>query len=168
MKIDPKTGRLLRLTDLERFSHYDIAGNGCWNWIGSIRKNGYGNARYDGKNISAHRMAAHLFLGLPLGDKRQVLHHCDNPRCVNPAHLFLGTQSDNLKDCVAKGRHPKTQKTHCPKGHPYGGENLGSWGGGRRCRICSRNAANLYYSKKTGRGRAKAFLQEHLGRFHEA
>lgn len=73
----------------------------------------------------------------PVPDGLHVLHRCDNPPCCNPEHLFLGTPLDNMRDKVAKGRHANTQKTHCPQGHPYMGDNLRiERGGGRRCRVC--------------------------------
>ena len=76
----------------------------------------------------------------PIPDGLFVLHHCDNRAWVNPDHLFLGTQGDNIRDCLAKGRHWKHAKTHCPKGHPYSGDNLiiVKKTGHRICRTCRR------------------------------
>lgn len=88
----------------ERFwSHVDKAG-GCWLWQGALYPNGYGVAsRMDRTQTTAHRIAWELTNG-PIPDGLLVLHHCDNRRCVNPAHLFLGTQQDNMDDMWAKGR----------------------------------------------------------------
>lgn len=74
----------------------------CWYWRGSINRLGYGCMGALGES-KAHRVSWRLFNGDP-GDK-MVLHKCDVRNCVNPAHLFLGTQLDNMRDCAAKGRH---------------------------------------------------------------
>lgn len=91
---------------------------GCWNWKGGKTKQGYGKARFLGKFILAHQLAAKLWLRKSPSDARQVLHRCDNPSCFNPKHLFLGTQVDNMADCRMKGRRA-ARPSHCPKGHPY-------------------------------------------------
>lgn len=72
--------------------------NGCWNWLAGMNTNGYGVMGKLG-----HRVAWELFNG-PIPVNMCVLHHCDNPRCVNPAHLFIGTQNDNMQDMIKKGR----------------------------------------------------------------
>ena len=77
----------------------------CWNWQGTKSKNRYGYIGVTGDRVPklVHRIAYELYIGeIPEG--MCVLHHCDNPSCVNPRHLFLGTLSDNTKDCVEKGR----------------------------------------------------------------
>lgn len=83
---------------------------GCWLWIGSTNKvkpgSGAGQIRIKGRKnpVLAHRISWEIHKG-PIPEGMNVCHSCDNPPCVNPDHLFLGSQSDNLKDMFAKGRN---------------------------------------------------------------
>lgn len=87
----------------ERFiSKIDVT-DGCWIWKTGTFKDGYGQFWYKGGGISAHRYAWIKAHG-DIPDKLFVLHKCDNPRCVNPEHLFLGTLRDNSEDMRVKGR----------------------------------------------------------------
>jgi hypothetical protein len=76
----------------------------CWEWEGSRAPNGYGSFHMGGRTVMAHRAAYTLIVGeIPEG--LHILHACDNPPCVNPHHLSVGTRSDNMQDMVAKGRN---------------------------------------------------------------
>lgn len=82
---------------------------GCWLWTGGRQTpsptspSGYGKVQVNGRRVFAHRRAYELACGpIPVG--LQVLHRCDTPLCIRPAHLFLGTQADNMADMAAKGR----------------------------------------------------------------
>lgn len=75
----------------------------CWPWIGNRIAKGYGIFTYRGRNFGAHRTAYELAIGLVPNDQ-WVLHHCDNPPCCNPTHLFLGDAQANVDDMLAKGR----------------------------------------------------------------
>lgn len=78
----------------------------CWEWIGSTLK-GYGTLWYRNKATLAARYSYIAHYGVSLNSKMLVCHTCDNPICVNPAHLFLGFSKDNTQDCIQKGRfHP--------------------------------------------------------------
>ena len=75
----------------------------CWNWTGATNGVGYGRLGHRGKLVSAHRFSYELVYGR-IPDGMLICHHCDNPGCVRPSHLFLGTNSDNIRDAHAKGR----------------------------------------------------------------
>ena len=103
----------------------------CWEWTGHRSEDGYGTLRFNGQMQKAHRVAWQLTNGL-IPDRFHVLHRCDNPPCVRPEHLFLGSNHDNVLDRHSKGRtnekawrsgrvHWAAGITHCPRGHVYDG-----------------------------------------------
>lgn len=98
------------VTVIERlfWARVDASGGmlACWPWLGGRDRAGYGKLSRGcrGSQVRANRFSLELALGRPLADAMQACHSCDNPPCVNPAHLFEGTARDNLLDASAKGR----------------------------------------------------------------
>ena len=124
-KVPDRLRRQIRVTD-----------SGCWIWAGTRFSTGYGLIPQDGRLQKAHRVIW-AYVNGPIPPRIHVLHRCDIPLCVNPSHLFLGTNRDNQQDKANKGRHWQQKKTHCPKGHEYTPENTYiPPSGGRHCCIC--------------------------------
>lgn len=144
-------------------NHLRVEPTGCIEWTGSMDSKGYGQV-WDEKLHRAPRYAWTLFCG-PIPDGLLVCHRCDNPLCVNPAHLFTGTALDNAMDAKLKGRLDRANpplrpvkpphrvnfyraKTHCQQGHPYSGDNLYVTKQGHRlCRTCGRDRKYARYWK---------------------
>jgi hypothetical protein len=149
-----------RLTVEQFWAKVDVRGpEECWEWKRRRSHRGYGETRWGGKTERANRRAWLLVNGpIPIGVS--VLHHCDNPPCCNPAHLFLGTHTDNMRDMAAKGRTAGQSKTHCPQGHPYAGDNLlvRPNSSGRWCRTCVRASNRRSGERRRERRRVKASL----------
>lgn len=99
------------------WSRVKILGQGeCWNWIGLISKNGYGRITFYKKQFTSHRVG--YFMANGAFPKRMfICHHCDNPKCVNPDHFFIGTALENNRDCASKGRSgPANHPERMPRG----------------------------------------------------
>lgn len=138
--------------------------SGCWLWTGSIAQHGYGVFGIKGHSQRAHRVSWAMHRG-KIPDGLYVCHRCDVPSCVNPAHLFLGTQRDNIHDCIKKGRarHAGGRRTgeirsHCEAGHALTENNLVPSRlkrGLRQCLKC-KNECNRNYR---ARQRASADIQ---------
>lgn len=125
---------------------------GCWLWLGGKKRNGYGTFRSEGKTYTAHRVAWFYLYGELPPSHMLACHTCDNPSCVNPSHLFLGTHSDNALDSVVKGRWANPKTTHCPHGHPYAGENLRyTPDGARVCRTCASKRSSEFHKNNAER-----------------
>lgn len=113
--------------------------NACWEWSGAKDKDGYGHIEMIGER-RAHRISYRLFNG-NIHAGLVVCHKCDNPGCVNPHHLFVGTMKDNMVDKMLKGRAKSGMagKTHCKYGHEFSEENTRlTRSGNRICRTCER------------------------------
>jgi hypothetical protein len=141
--------RHLRVSEQERFWAKVQKGDGCWLWTGGKFRRGYGAFKRRGpdgrfQQQKAHRVSYEWLVG-PVPDGLCVLHTCDNPPCVNPAHLFLGTNLDNSEDRRVKGRSRNGYmgQTHCKHGHPlnegnYSLRRRADGGYTRACKGCQR------------------------------
>jgi hypothetical protein len=133
--------------------HIRISESGCWEWVGARNPKGYGQLTYKGKHQTAHRFA---FAGLvePIEDGKWVLHHCDNARCVKPAHLYQGTPTENRADAINRNRwsHPWGLRSTCANGHDYEtvGYRIDKSDGSRVCRECQRNYKREQRATKKG------------------
>lgn len=102
---------------LERLEFYgwEVTESGCWEWSGYAGASGYGQIWHGGRTLTVSRCAYEVWVG-PIPDGTSVCHTCDNPPCINPEHLWLGTPADNARDKVAKGRD----------NNPFGEHHYGS------------------------------------------
>ena len=163
---------MINLKALHRFwSHVDRRGpDDCWPWLGAKTKQGYGSFSACSRNKRAHRIAWSLGNGQSIPDSLMACHTCDNPSCVNPAHLWLGTNADNMADCRDKNRiggpvADNISKTHCKFGHALAGDNVHwkkqannrFW---RGCRICERQYQRDAYAREAAARKVKLVEQD--------
>lgn len=122
----------------QRFFEKVVRTKSCWHWTASLSKDGYGKFKMAYEVIGAHRVSWVIYNG-PIKNKLFVLHKCNVRKCVNPKHLYLGTDKDNVRDAMKCGSHSAAKKklrTHCMRGHPLSGTNLVLSGVKRICRNC--------------------------------
>lgn len=113
--ISPKEYEYNEKTKKRLLSHCKITETGCWQWTGSFFSNGYGQTTYRrNRSCKAPRVSYSIWKD-PIPKGLFVLHTCDNPACINPTHLFLGTHEENMLDMKNKGRACKGEKSHLHK-----------------------------------------------------
>jgi hypothetical protein len=128
----------------------------CWPWMGRVDLCGYGTMVAHRKSRRATHIAWEIANGRPFPVGLDAMHHCDNPTCVNPAHIKPATKKENMQDCVRKGRLklnvvPGWQKslTHCRRGHAFDETNTYMHpSGSRQCRICARACRRKWQVEK--------------------
>lgn len=147
---------------LKFFAGFVPKETGCWEWTGKLR-NQYPAVRVNGKPMSAHRLSW-VLSGNELQDGLFVCHHCDNPRCVRPSHLFLGTSGDNTRDAARKGRLAGRKNfkgivyrtTVCKNGHDVTDpDNIYVYDLGYRhrvCKLCQREWLDRKRAQRPERG----------------
>lgn len=79
--------------------------SGCWDWVGTLARNGYGRIKVFGRQRIAHRYSYELHCG-PIPDDLEIMHSCDNRRCINPGHMRLGTHAENMREAAERKRMP--------------------------------------------------------------
>ena len=121
----------------------------CWLWTKGITSAGYGKVQWRQKQLLVHRITFLASKGMSLDCPSLILHRCGNKACCNPDHLYDGTVSDNVRDCIRDGNfksgwaEAQRNRTHCPQGHEYTTENT------------RRDRYNQRYCKQCARDRYK-------------
>jgi hypothetical protein len=151
--------RRLQFTLEERFyAKVEKIEGGCWLWIGRLNRSGYGDLYYDGKKRRAHRISYEIHVG-EVPDGMFVCHSCDVPMCVNPAHLWIGTNEENMRDMVAKGRHKTAARMaikNVSKGKNY---NAGE----RNARAKLKEADVLQVINLCSQGKTRKYIANQFG-----
>jgi len=141
-------GQLFDERTVARFKakYIDRGPNFCWLWTGAYARYGHGSFRFNGRTGSAHRFAWMLANQQLIPDGQVVRHWCDTPACVNPDHLELGTQQDNVNDMLERTYIPVET---CKRGHPFTPENTATFlkPNGRiqrNCKTCQKSYKQMY------------------------
>lgn len=133
-----------------RMQNYEpVPESGCWIWMGDLSTNGYGRIHVNGRAQQAHRVSWEMANGRAMPPELDACHTCDVGACINPAHIWPGTPTENYLDSLRKGRAAKPPrysrnalKTHCYKGHEFTAENtsmrMSNGKRYRKCLICER------------------------------
>ena len=139
----------------------------CWVVTEGFNNRGYGKLPFSWEGRKSHRYSYYLNVDQNFDRSKLVCHHCDNPPCVRPSHLFLGTAKDNGQDMSKKGRSRGQKVTHCPQGHEYTKENTFiRKSKARQCLTCKRkqdltNHMKYYYQNHE---KSKQLLRERYAR----
>lgn len=148
---------LLNKEEKERLLKKISFGDGCWEWLGCIGKNGYGYVRIDSKLRLTHRVVYELYEGdIPVW--LELDHLCRNRKCCNPNHLEPVTRKENCVRSPIIGKHGNHvrgkehyfgMKTHCKRGHEFTPDNIYPRDGRRECIICAKLRAKLWRKSKS-------------------
>lgn len=143
--------RSRRVNDLNRvMNRVKVADNGCWEWTGPPRRDGYAELDVNCVRWLLHRYVYTQLKG-PIPEGLVIDHLCRNRKCCNPEHLEAVPQRVNVirGNLALAAKIKAAKRTHCPQGHPYDEENTYKDAYGRHCRICGREANRKdYYRKK--------------------
>jgi len=126
------------------FDRIVMTPSSCWEWQRHKNSLGYAEGGFMGRTWIITRLMYCATQG-DFDPTLDICHTCDNPPCVNPLHLWLGSRAQNIQDSVGKGRHFLAAATHCKRGHPLSGDNLyvAPLSGKRNCLICQRAALRM-------------------------
>ena len=146
--------------DLEKRFWRDVDKSGdCWLWLGTRDKDGYGKLQFKGVKYLATRLSWQIANDAAWPEGRLACHHCDTPSCVNPAHLYAGTHSDNLRDCIERGRWVQPPRDYeraarfttlvCKSGHRRTAQTVAYDRRGKIvCKPCVREAGRRFQARK--------------------
>ncbi len=131
---------------LGKFLNKTFPKDDCMEWTGALYKSGYAQFWHEGKKQRGHRVVYRLKNG-PIAEGLVIRHSCDNRKCINPKHLLIGTQKENMQDAKERRRFRNQKKTECKHGHAFSSQNTSYDKKGKRvCKTCAR----LYMRKRNG------------------